>query len=264
MEGISADDQGQDKYVSTLPAEHVISNMFIDRIDFEFQNRPMYLWKSINILNQHFGLDTVSLDRLRKTHIGKIDEIHRISAISDAHIYKLEDCQSTIVAILIANNIPVIMERIENADDTDHFYALFYKFARKANDTKVGKQSAKNDPEFVYLAYNIFNDVNVLKALSKHKVDNNQTDLSSDLFDAKGKRRYDEKLKTEYSKGIENTSQYDVKFEVVKNYYQHIFINNLYVLVPRIHTIDSIKQMLETGLGNRDFSYKLPKITKVL
>ncbi len=70
-------------------------------------------------------------------------------------------------------------------------------------------------------------------------------------------------MRPRYFEAVEQSAKY-TEYDVAVHRYQHIFIENVYVLVPSSYSQKSLEKMIEAGLGDRDFSYKVPKIVKIL
>ena len=215
-------------------------------------------WRALDVLTGHYKLDSAGVKHLKEKKIYKAKHLKEFCKLTNTKLYRVNKCQALSVAILVANNIPVMFEMVKSSHDTEHIYALFYKYARRKNPNKLAR-GRYSDPEKVYLAYNIFNDVNTTLHPSKAIVDGQESALTSDLFDAAGKSRFSEKLRTSREAGTYANS--DVTVYVVKA--KHLVYDKLYLLLPNDIKIKQIKKMLEVGLGDRDFSYTVPKFKKV-
>jgi len=245
-------------FVEDIPNETSIPNMLLERKDFDFQYAPQYLWKALERNALYIGIDTAFLADVRAMNIGKVVDLPKLKSLPGVSLYRLDECQAIIPAIFIANNLPVMFERAKDATDTDHSYALFYRYVLK-NEEVINKKT-----EFVYLAHYMHNYINVIKQNATTRMDKNQNPLSSDLFDYDEKKQYSSLTKHNYQKDVTIDDNKNVKYEVESYMLPHLWFDNIYVLVPSSMSQKNIEQLIEAGLGSRDFSYKVPKILKLM
>ena len=238
-----------DADADALPAEYAIQGVFLPKSQYDYTTAKYSLWKMLEVLSQVCRLDSSFLSYAKQYNVGKISDIPAEEAIPRVSVFQLRECQALVLPTLISHDIPVLCEWYPKGAPKDNGFALFYRYKLVHCPSSMGAATLDKDNECVYLEHNLDYPGRIVRQLSKSRVDMNENPLSADLLSLEEKRAYDAIYKPNVAER--------------HNYYDWMYIDNLYVVLPPSYDTDRLSKLIEKGIADRDFSYKMPKIVRL-
>ncbi|MFH0920703.1 MAG: hypothetical protein V1913_10095, partial [Fibrobacterota bacterium] len=173
-------------------------------------------------------------------------------------------CQVMNAAVLIANDIPVLMETTFNKNlfgvqSFERLYAFIYHYKMITNQQNHGEAALAKDKTAIYLEYNIDVPGRFIRPTSKTNLDLLNHALSPDLLSLGERKAYNET----YTSTVSRNRTGDMDMAVSTSVSAEIVIDYLYIIVPSSFNEKRLLDLFNTGLGSLDFSYKAPAIKKI-
>lgn len=254
--GSGAAQQGKAAFISNVRGEDSIPGIFRSKADLDIAVTSYLILPMARIAENAIHCSNQFSRLVAEAKISRFAELSGRPNTTDLCVYKLEECQSICVAIAIANRLPITLE-IMPQNGKDSYCALFYHFKIVANNVRVGQSALSGDREQIYLEQNVGLINRYILMPSKGRIDNFNCPLSSDLLDPQEKIEFSLTFSTTRTQVNEDGSFHQV------GYWNELSVDNLFLVAPRTMTAGDIEEMFSEGLGNRDFSYKPPKLTKL-
>jgi hypothetical protein len=198
-----------------------------------------------------YGAGDTAAKFLDANMVGRIQDLGPFCRAAHMQIYRLEKCQALSAGVFISLGIPLLLEHQKANTSSLQWYALLYKFSRQKDPSPpLGAET-----ELLFLAHNYKNGLNLARYREREVINGVRVEVFPDFLDL----MEPEKLV------FPNTY-----FEVVSDRYEEsrrqptmITYTDVYLMLPASARVKSVESLLNATLGGRDFSYKLPKFTRL-
>ncbi len=242
------------------PQEYTIPGIFLPISEFDLKTNPVSLWPMVRTLEKKYQLDNKFSQFIEKNSFQQISNLAGRKDSAGLRVYQLDNCQAMDAAVLIANEIPILLETTFNKNNFGvQSFERFYHYKMISSRQNVGEAALSNDKTAIYLEFNVDVPGRFIRPMSKAKLDMINHALSPDLLTRDERKSFNET----YKSGLTRNTTGDMDMKIATSVSAELTLDHLYLLVPASWDEKKLASLFDAGLGGLDFSYKPPSIKRI-